>query len=179
VKKQDVQVGKRYIAKISGKLTTVRLTSISSYGGWNAVNVATGRAVRIRTAAKLRKPAGVVLVADTNRALNFAVQSAVADLEKAEAVSSFGAGTPNTLGAERRKELALDTGTRRLAILTGGGKSLAALDGICKLVTGGIGVDRVVDAVVTGTQDELMQEVSRNIREEHKGFDFNTPFWRR
>jgi hypothetical protein len=57
MKKQDVQIGSTYIAKVSGVLATVRLTGTSPYGGWYAVNLATGRQIRIRSAARLRRPA--------------------------------------------------------------------------------------------------------------------------
>jgi len=56
-KKQDVQIGSTYIAKVSGMLVTVRITGTSPYGGWYAVNLATGRQIRIRSAARLRRPA--------------------------------------------------------------------------------------------------------------------------
>jgi hypothetical protein len=56
VTKNDVQLGFHYIVKVSGKLTRVRLDSESPYGGWNGTNLVTGRPVRIRTAAKLRRP---------------------------------------------------------------------------------------------------------------------------
>jgi hypothetical protein len=48
MKKRDVEIGGVYLAKISGRLTTVRIVSESVYGGWEAVNTATGRSVRIR-----------------------------------------------------------------------------------------------------------------------------------
>lgn len=54
MKKKDVVVGKHYTAKISGKLTTVRLDNESRFGGWDATNINTGREVRIKSAAKLR-----------------------------------------------------------------------------------------------------------------------------
>ena len=54
MKAKDVRIGGVYVAKISGKLTRVRLTGESGRGGWDAVNIATGRAVRIKTVAKLR-----------------------------------------------------------------------------------------------------------------------------
>lgn len=53
--KRDVRIGCEYLAKVSGKLTRVKLTGESPYGGWNAVNIATGRTIRIRTAARLRQ----------------------------------------------------------------------------------------------------------------------------
>lgn len=55
MKKNDVEIGAAYVAKVSGRLTRVRIAGISPHGGWNAVNVETGRAVRIRTAGRLRR----------------------------------------------------------------------------------------------------------------------------
>jgi hypothetical protein len=69
--KKDVVVGQVYVAKISGKLTRVRIDSeVESRtigeggysgrpkrkigGGWMATNLNTGRQVRIKSAAKLR-----------------------------------------------------------------------------------------------------------------------------
>lgn len=51
--KDRVKVGRIYVAKVSGKRTTVRIVSESPYGGWDAVNLDTGRGVRIRTAGRL------------------------------------------------------------------------------------------------------------------------------
>lgn len=58
MKKADVQIGGRYIAKVSGKLARVRIIGESIYGGWDATNEATGRDVRIKTAARLRVAVG-------------------------------------------------------------------------------------------------------------------------
>jgi len=54
MKKSEVKVGGFYTAKVSGKLVTVRLDSTHSKGGWNAVNTATGKPVRIKSAQRLR-----------------------------------------------------------------------------------------------------------------------------
>ena len=54
MKKKDVQIGKAYRAKVSGKVVPVRILRECPYGGWDAVNTATGRDVRIRTAARLQ-----------------------------------------------------------------------------------------------------------------------------
>jgi hypothetical protein len=56
MKKRDIKIGETYLAKVSGKLVPVRIASESPHGGWNAVNTTTGREVRIRTAARLRRP---------------------------------------------------------------------------------------------------------------------------
>lgn len=54
MKKADVKIGGRYVAKVSDKLAVVRIDRVSPYGGWEATNVATGRSVRIRSAQRLR-----------------------------------------------------------------------------------------------------------------------------
>ena len=55
MKKAEVEIRGVYVAKVSGRLVTVRLESESLYGGWDATNLATGRAVRIKSAARLRR----------------------------------------------------------------------------------------------------------------------------
>lgn len=55
MKKAEIKIGSRYVAKVSGALTTVYIDSESRYGGWNATNVKTGRAVRIKSAQRLRR----------------------------------------------------------------------------------------------------------------------------
>ena len=57
MKRRDVQIGSTYIAKVSGVLAKVRINRESPYGGWQGTNLATGREVRIRSAARLRRPA--------------------------------------------------------------------------------------------------------------------------
>ncbi len=54
MKKHEVRIGGIYVAKVSGALTRVRIDRESRYGGWEAVNLATHRPVRIRSAARLR-----------------------------------------------------------------------------------------------------------------------------
>lgn len=55
MKKRDVEIGKVYWAKVSGKVVKVRVVSESIYGGWDAVSLKTDRNVRIKTAARLSK----------------------------------------------------------------------------------------------------------------------------
>ncbi len=57
MKKAQVQIGDTYIVKVSGVLAKVRITAESPYGGWSGTNLATGREIRIRSAARLRRPA--------------------------------------------------------------------------------------------------------------------------
>jgi hypothetical protein len=62
MKKADVQIGGHYTAKVSGKIQTVRILAqvFNSGGGWAALNVDTGRRVRIKSAQRLRKAVAVI-----------------------------------------------------------------------------------------------------------------------
>jgi hypothetical protein len=70
MKKNQVQIGGTYVAKVSGQLAKVRIDAESRFGGWDATNVSTHRKVRIKSAQRLRRevsPTGrtVALVPDT------------------------------------------------------------------------------------------------------------------
>ena len=54
MQKQNVHLGTTYLVKVSGALARVRLTREHPGGGWYGSNLATGREIRIRTAARLR-----------------------------------------------------------------------------------------------------------------------------
>ena len=55
MKKLDVHIGDHFTAKVSGQIVSVRIDAESPYGGWIATSVVTGRAIRIKTAARLRR----------------------------------------------------------------------------------------------------------------------------
>ena len=60
MKQKEIQLGRCYVAKVSGNLTRVRIDSESIYGRWNGINLETGKKVRIKSPARLRfeyKPA--------------------------------------------------------------------------------------------------------------------------
>jgi hypothetical protein len=59
MKKHEVKVGGEYIAKVSGKLAHVRIDRENPHGGWDATNLATKKAVRIKSAQRLRAEAGL------------------------------------------------------------------------------------------------------------------------
>ena len=54
MQKHNIKVGSTYIVKVSGTLAKVRITREHARGGWYGTNLATGREIRIRTAARLR-----------------------------------------------------------------------------------------------------------------------------
>ncbi len=55
MKKDQVQIGGTYVAKVSGQLARVRIDAESRFGGWDATNVSTHRKVRIKSAQRLRQ----------------------------------------------------------------------------------------------------------------------------
>jgi len=57
MRKDQVHVGHTYVAKISDKLTRVRIDGENAHGGWDATNLTTNKQVRIKSPAKLRGPA--------------------------------------------------------------------------------------------------------------------------
>ena len=57
MRKDQVHVGHTYVARISDKLTRVRIDGENAHGGWDATNLTTNKKVRIKSPAKLRGPA--------------------------------------------------------------------------------------------------------------------------
>ena len=55
MKKAEVVAGGTYEVKVSGGLAPVKLGAESPHGGWVGTNLSTGREVRIKTAARLRR----------------------------------------------------------------------------------------------------------------------------
>ena len=82
--KREVEIGREYVAKVSGKIAVVRILRQSPHGGWEAVNEQTGRAVRIRTAARLRRAANQEIAA---RSVVATEQRIAADWQKAKEAS--------------------------------------------------------------------------------------------
>jgi len=54
MKKHEIEIGSVYVAKVSGRIVTVRIDGESPYGGWDGTNMSTRRSIRIRSAARLR-----------------------------------------------------------------------------------------------------------------------------
>jgi hypothetical protein len=51
---KEVKLGNVYGVKVGDRLCQVKIHSKSRHGGWDGMNLATGRQVRIKTAARLR-----------------------------------------------------------------------------------------------------------------------------
>jgi len=57
MKKSEVKVGTTHRVKVSGQITDVRITRENPRGGWDGINTATNRPVRIKSAQRLRSVA--------------------------------------------------------------------------------------------------------------------------
>ena len=55
IHKADVVVGETYRIRHTSGFTDIKITHVCQYGGWYATNLKTGREIRIKSAAKLRR----------------------------------------------------------------------------------------------------------------------------
>jgi hypothetical protein len=58
MKKNEVQVGALYTAKVTNRLVQVRIDAVNRYGGWDATNLQTGKSIRIQSPQRLRSAVG-------------------------------------------------------------------------------------------------------------------------
>lgn len=57
--RNEVKIGGMYVAKVTNRLTQVRIEGENRYGGWDATNIASGKSIRIKSPQRLRAEAGV------------------------------------------------------------------------------------------------------------------------
>src|SRR5689334_13038929 len=97
MKKDQVLIGNLYSAKVWGRVVPVRITEEvwlgEKHSGWKAVNTETGRAVRIKSAQRLRAEVGAP------KAAKLATPPAVTPVAGDVGPGGAGAGE----GAEGRK----------------------------------------------------------------------------
>jgi hypothetical protein len=55
MKKNEVQIGGIYSAKVTNRMVQVRIDAENRYGGWDGTNLATNKKIRIKSPAKLHK----------------------------------------------------------------------------------------------------------------------------
>lgn len=67
MKKNEVKIGAVYVAKVSDRITEVRIDSVNTHGGWNATNISTGKRIRVKSAQRLRCSARTVAAAKAAR----------------------------------------------------------------------------------------------------------------
>ena len=54
MEKNEIKIGEQYTCKVSDKIVVVKITGENPHGGWDATNLKTGKAVRIKSAQRLR-----------------------------------------------------------------------------------------------------------------------------
>ena len=137
MKKNDVKVGQTYRVKVSGSVADVRITGENPHGGWDGVNVATNRVVRIKSAQRLRGPAGerpttrkkVVSLAEYEAEMKTASVKKPAKATKAtKPVAKRNTG-------ERRRPSGLDAAAK---VLAGAGGPLGCKDMVEQMLTKGL-----------------------------------------
>jgi hypothetical protein len=55
MKAAEVELGGIYVVNVSGRRVPVKVTGENQYGGWNGINMKTGRDVRIHSSRRLQK----------------------------------------------------------------------------------------------------------------------------
>jgi hypothetical protein len=113
MKKDDVKIGSNYLAKVSDKVVSVRIDAENRSGGWDATNLATGKKIRIKSAQRLRGPAG-----KKGRGKQTTETTAVADapVTEAAAVVESSLATDSTPKPKKAKEAKSDKPKRISAI---------------------------------------------------------------
>jgi len=112
MKKHEVKIGSEYVAKVSGKLAHVRIDRENPHGGWDATNLATKKAVRIKSAQRLRAKAGV--------------SKAEVKAAKAAVAAQVGAGAKPAAGGESTNPLEAHYRAQKDAAKTGKAAKVAA-----------------------------------------------------
>jgi len=103
MKKHDVKLGGEYIARVSDKLPHVRIDRENPHGGWDATNLATKKAVRIKSAQRLRAEAGRKAAPAAHVAVGAKPAAEVAKDAKTAPVAAGGEAT-NPLEAHYRAQ---------------------------------------------------------------------------
>ena len=55
MRKSEIEIGSRYVARVSGTLQILKIRGENPAGGWDAVNERTGRTVRIKSSQRLSR----------------------------------------------------------------------------------------------------------------------------
>ena len=53
MKNSDVKIGNVYLATVTKREVPIRIDAVNLHGGWDAINLSTGKSIRIKTAERL------------------------------------------------------------------------------------------------------------------------------
>jgi hypothetical protein len=118
MKKDDVKIGSNYLAKVSDKVVSIRIDAENRSGGWDATNLATGKKIRIKSAQRLRGPAGKKGKATKQAAESVATDApttaTVEAVEVAEGVTNAKPKKPNQQADKPKRASAIDAAAQVL-----------------------------------------------------------------
>ncbi|NLX54413.1 MAG: hypothetical protein GXY58_04810 [Planctomycetaceae bacterium] len=107
MKKDEVQIGKVFTAKVTDKVVSVRIDAENPHGGWDATNLATGKKIRIKGPQRLRAE-----VKSSGAKATTAAEQSAGDVASAPvATKTRTAGT----GGKKRSKTAKDAKPRKAA----------------------------------------------------------------
>ncbi len=113
MRREEIEIGKVYTAKVTDKVVPVRIDAENRHGGWDATNLATGKKVRIKSAQRLR---GEADEAERLRAV------AAADQENARVRDERQAAPDGMTASERAMTKAADKKAAKTRTAAKGGK---------------------------------------------------------
>ncbi len=113
MKKNDVKVGETYRVKVSGSVADVRITGENPHGGWDGVNVATKRKVRIKSPQRLRgkspaRPGGKRVMTKAEYEAEAKREADIAKAVDAVETGDLAKGVTVPTGAKKAKKAAKD-----------------------------------------------------------------------
>jgi hypothetical protein len=141
MKKNEVQIGGVYSAKVNDRVVHVRIDAENRSGGWDATNLATNKKVRIKTVQRLREkisgPTGQLATPDEPEATTPA-----APVQEAQVTSA----TPPKAKKGRKAKQADATPAE------GNGKKMSCIDAAARVLTEAgepLNAKQMIEAITT------------------------------
>ena len=113
MKKNEIKIGHVYKAKVSGKIVPVQIVKANPRGGWDGKNLSTGKAVRIKTAQRLRSEKTAAKPAATSPTRAKTATKAAKDAKatpKADTAKRRGDGAKKPSGLDAAAKVLADAG---------------------------------------------------------------------
>ena len=113
MKKNEIKIGHVYKAKVSGKIVPVQIVKANPRGGWDGKNLSTGKAVRIKSAQRLRSEKTAATPAATSPRRAKTAKKATKDAKatpKADTAKRRGDGAKKPSGLDAVAKVLADAG---------------------------------------------------------------------
>ena len=141
MKKAEVKIGGKYYANVSGNRTEIQIESEKASGGWNAINLATGKKILIKSAQRLQGEVG-----KRRGRAKVTTEGNVTVVENEPAnVETFGGETSTAVAVLKKPRKA------RVAEASLADKKLSALDAAAQILasSGPLNCKDLIDAMST------------------------------